>query len=685
MQSDPARLPEPDGTAAAGKPPRRFRDVFAAVVYASLIAFALTVTIFHTQHTIAIHRLTRGVGDTVFYAASGQPWFRMNEQRRDVPLESIAQELQQAVIAIEDHRFSQHFGIDPLGLARAMFRNATEGAWVEGGSTITQQLARTLFLSNRRTWGRKIQEAALALMLETQLSKRQILEFYLNRVYLGGDVYGVEPMAQRLFGKPAKSVSLPEAALMAGIIQAPSALSPWSHRDAAVRRSHVVLARMREIGFIERAAEQRARTASIRVRPYAAVASNAGYAKEYLRQEFRNRFGGDHPPDWRVQTTFIPAVQEAAERAVEHGLRRLRIAGLQAALVAMDPTTGGVIAMVGGRDFRTAPYNRARRSRRQPGSAFKPFVFASALERGFTPVSTLSGLSRMQPMGPEEWAPRNASGDMPDEMTLREAIVESNNRAAVALQQRVGSGHVIHLASSSGLSELPDVPSLALGTGLVTPLELTGAYAIFPNGGLAVEPRGITRVVDAVGQIVFDNASEFERVISPETAFQMVSLLMDVVDRGTGSGARSALRVPVGGKTGTTNDFKDAWFVGFSPAVVASVWVGFDQPQPIGRNGYGGRLAMPIWADFMRRAVPLLPGREFPTAPGLKTEILCRVSYLKPVDGCPTYEEYFKEQDDTPSRLCPLHEGTIRQRARRVVEGFLGKIGRAIGGLFKRN
>jgi 1A family penicillin-binding protein len=609
----------------------------------------------------------------------------MDEHRQDVPLAEIPRDLQNAFVAVEDHRFFSHPGIDPIALGRAAVRNLRSPGTVEGGSTLTQQLARTLFLSNQRSYGRKAREAVLALMIDAQLSKEQVLELYLNRIYLSAGVYGVETMSRHLFGRPAKALNLAECALVAGLARAPSALSPWTNLDGAVARSHVVLARMREEGFITADQEREARRARIRIRPYpGATDPRAGYAKEFLRQQFRDRFGGDHPPDWDVRTTFVPELQAIAERAVSDGLRRFGQPDLQAALVAIDPRTGDILALVGGRDFRQSQFNRGWRSRRQPGSAFKPLLYAAALEHGFSPVSVLEGLASMQPQGPEEWAPRNASGRTPDALTLRAALLESNNRAATALQQRVGSRPVLRLASDVGLHDLPDVPSLSLGTGLVTPLELTAAYAAFPNGGVAARPRGIVRVLDADGSTAFDNPIRAERVISPATAFQMVSMLADVMDRGTGAVARQwGVRFPVGGKTGTTDDFKDAWFVGFSSSIVVGVWVGADQPRTIARDAYGSRYALPIWSDFMRHAARRRTPAEFDRPAGLREEMLCRVSYVRPVEGCPTYTEYFKEGDTIPGRLCPLHQGSVKQRVQRALEGFFSGLGRRLKGILR--
>ena len=637
------------------------------------------------KQSYAVHQLSRGVGDTWFHTADGRRWFRLDEQRHDVPLTAISPHLQNAFVAVEDHRFFMHPGVDPIALGRAVVRNLRASGTREGGSTITQQLARTLFLSNRRSYGRKAREAVLAVLIEWQLTKEQILELYLNRIFLGAGIYGVETMSQRVFGKPARHLSLAESALIAGLARAPSALSPWSNLDEAVKRSHVVLSRMRDEGLITEVQSQEARRARFQVRPYSSdSATRHGYAKAYLRQRFRDAFGGDHPPDWRVDTTFVAALQDAAERAVENGLRSTGKPALQGALVAIDPATGNVLALVGGRDYQRSPFNRASRSRRQPGSAFKPFVFAAALERGMSPVSILTGLNRIAPQGPDEWTPRNIRDDAPDALTLRAALIESNNRAATLLQQHVGTRRVLRLASDAGLDDLPDVPSLALGSGLVTPLAMTAAFAMFPNGGLAVEPRDIIRVRDADGSTALQSRVETERLISPEVAFQMVSMLTDAIERGTAAPAvRLGVRFPAGGKTGTTNDFKDAWFVGFSSSLVAGVWVGFDQPQPIGADGYGARYALPIWADFMQRAARIRRPEAFERPAGLQDEVLCAISYLKPVDGCPLYTEYFKEGDDIPGRLCTLHPGSVRQRVTRTVQGWAAEIGRRVRGIFR--
>lgn len=662
------------------------RDWMVAVVGGVLIVFLVAAIVWTGRYGWAIYKLNRGIGDTVFYDAAGREWFRLDEQRRDVPFDEVSTYFKDAVISIEDHRYYLHPGIDPIALTRAAFYNLRSSDGTQGGSTLTQQLARTLFLSNSRTYARKLKEAALAVMLEIFLTKKQILEFYFNRVYLSGGVYGIETMAEKMLGKKASELTLGEAALIAGLIRAPASYSPWTHLDAARRRSDLVLRRMREEGKISAAQEEAARRDTIRIRPQSAVSSpRHGYAKEFLRQQFRDIYGGDNPPDWKVRTTFVPEIQDAAEAAVRDGLRRLGIKGLQAALVAMDPATGNLLATVGGSDFRVTPYNRAVRSRRQPGSAFKPFVYAAALERGMSPVSTLSGLRQVAVQAAEGvWIPRDERASGQDAMTLREALLESNNAAAVLLQQQVGAGPVLRLASDLGVRDQPDVPSLALGSGLVSPLDLTAAYAVFPTLGYRVRPRGIVSVLDAQGALVHQVHIESEQILAEDVAFQMLTMLQDVVDRGTGAAARRlGVRGAVGGKTGTTNDYRDAWFVGFSSSVVAAVWVGFDQPERIQAGGSGARVALPIWADFMRRTASRLPASPFRPPEGLHAEELCRISYLRPVEGCPTYVEYFKDGDEVPLRLCTIHTGNLKQRAQRAIQGFFSALGRGLKGIFR--
>jgi len=668
--------------AVSKRPILRWGFLAAAAV---AIAAVVVSGVWTVRHAWAIYKLNRGVGDTVFYDADDHPWFRLDEQRQDVPFDHIATSFKDAVIAVEDHRFYLHPGIDPIGLSRAVVHNV-RGEDRQGGSTITQQLARTLFLSNTRTYGRKVKEAVLSVMLEIFLSKREILQLYMNRVYLGSGIYGVETMSRRTFGKRASDLTLGEAALLAGVIRAPASYSPWNRLEHARARSFIVLRRMREEGKITVAQEQSARGEKLRVRPASSTAnSRHGYAKEFLRQQFRDLIGNDNPPDWKVHTTFVQEVQDAAEVAVRNGLRRLGLPGLQAALVAIDPSNGSLLALVGGSDYQTTPFNRATRSHRQPGSAFKPFVYATALEQGLSPVSTISGLQQVAVQAPEGvWIPRDDRAKTHDTMTLREALLESSNAAAVLLQQRVGARPVIKLANDLGVPDQPDVPSLALGSGLVTPLDLTAAYAVFPGMGYRSQPRGLISIEDADGDQVEYVHLKRQQVLSEQVAYQMVSMLQDVTRRGTAASLqRQGLPMEVAGKTGTTNDSRDAWFVGFSSSVVVGVWIGFDDPQTIRSDASGSRIALPIWADFMRRTAQRLPADPFPRPPKLRSELMCSVSYHRALDGCPSYVEYFKPGDDIPMQLCELHTGSLKQRAERALRGLLGALGEGIRGIFR--
>jgi 1A family penicillin-binding protein len=653
---------------------------------ACAVAILVVTGAWTVRHGWAIYRLNRGVGDTIFYDAAGKPWFRLDEQRRDVPLEQISTYLKDAVVAVEDHRFYLHPGIDPIALTRATFYNVRSDESTQGGSTITQQLARTLYLSNVKTYGRKVQEAVLAAMLELFLSKREILQLYLNRVYLSGGIYGVETMSRKIFKKPASDLTLAQSALIAGVIRAPASYSPWTRFDAARRRSFVVLNRMREEKKITVAQENAARAERIEIQPLSSVSNpRHGYAKEFLRQQFRDVYGGDSPPDWKVHTTFVTEIQDAAETAVRDGLRRIGRSDLQAALVAIDPQSGNLLAMVGGSDFRVTPFNRAVRSKRQPGSAFKPFVYAAALENGFSPVSTLDGLRQVAIQAPEGvWIPRDERATGQDSMTLREALLESNNAAAVLLQQRVGTKPVLRLAMDVGITEQPDVPSLALGSGLVSPIDLTTAYAVFPNMGYRIRPRGIVSVVNANGSTVHQVPIERNKILSEQVSFQMITMLEDVVLRGTGAGMRAqGVKGAVGGKTGTTSENRDAWFVGFNASIVVGVWVGFDQPQKIFEGASGSRVALPIWADFMRRTASRLQANTFKPPDDLRQERICMLSYQRALDGCPGYTEYFKEGDRIPTKLCPIHQGSLQQRAERAIQGLLGAIGKRIRRIFQ--
>jgi penicillin-binding protein 1A len=482
------------------------------------------------------------------------------------------------------------------------------GSRAEGGSTLTQQLARTLFLSNVRTFGRKAKEAGIAVLIEQQLTKNQILELYLNRVYLSAGVYGAETMAEHLFRKPARMLTLPEAALIAALIRAPSTLSPWSNYDGALERSHTVLAEMRQQGFITAQQEEAAR----RVQPpFSRIASRA------IREP-----RGRGLPDASFRASSAATIRRTG-RCTHPSCRRRRRpsgrsravwppqpSGLQAALVAIDPSTESV-ALVGGGDYQKSTFNRAIRSRRQPGSAFKPIVFAAALARGYSPVSVLSSLDRVSVPGDREWSPRNAEGDLPAELTLRAALIESNNAAAAELQQKIGVRTVLSVADDAGLAGLPEVPSLALGTGLVTPLDLTAAFTCSPAEEIARLAASSTCATTRAGV----RAVSAKRVVGAEVISDGKHAA-DVIDRGTGSPARA---LGCADRSANRNDRRLSrcmWWLFFFGGCGR---VGRFRSASADRPTCGARGAM-IWADFMKRVSSWLPPSDFVVPADLQAE-----------------------------------------------------------------
>ena len=637
---------------------------------------ALIGAVWIVPHALAIRRLATGASGTLFLDESGGAWFPLDGRRVDVPIAKMALTLRQAVVAAEDQRFWSHWGVDPVAVGRAVVHNMRGGTALEGASTITQQLARTLFLSRERTVGRKLREAALALLLEVQLPKERILELYLNRVPLGA-VHGVEAFALETFGKPAATLTLAEAAMVAGIIRAPSALGPRAHYERALAEARRVLGRMRAEGMVTAEAEQAALAARPRLAADSASGGErSGWAQDFLRRAFRDQVGEEDPPGWRVQPTLSREMQRTAEAAVAAGVARLRRPGLQVALVALDPHSGDLLAVVGGADYDTSTYNRAVLASRQPGSAFKPFVYAAALERGDSPATRVPGIiSRSFEEERERVSARVGADDPAAFVTYREALARSDNGAAIAVQQKVGTAVAADLARRAGLRAQPLVPSLALGTGSATPLELTVAFAPFANGGFAVRPRALAAVIDQRGRTVLQEKVERVPVLSAAAAWQTLSMLREVVDSGTGVGARAA-GAPAAGKTGTTDDYHDAWFVGFVPGLAAGVWVGFDRPATIGADAYAAQVAVPIWADFMRRAAILRPPGTFIPPRGISTVELCSISHAVPTDRCPTYEECFKEGDLLPEARCPLHGGSFRERVGRAIGGLVDRIRR---------
>ncbi len=529
---------------------------------------------------------------------------------RTVTLKELPPYLPKAFVAIEDRRFYDHIGIDPVGIARALFRNVTRtGGVMQGGSTLTQQLAKNLFLTQERTASRKIQEAILSAWLERNYSKDQILELYLNRVYFGSGAYGVEAAAQRYFGKTARSVTLSEAAVLAGLVQAPSRLAPNRNPEAAQARAMLVLSAMAREGFIS---DQMAKIAMMN--PAAPVkaggAGSVNYAADYV-MDVLDDFIGSIDKDIVVSTTIDPQMQAAAERALVDELAQKgdKFGVSQGALVSMQPD-GAVRALVGGRSYTESQFNRATAAKRQPGSAFKPFVYLTAVEKGLTPDTVRDD----SPVNIKGWQPENSSRDYRGPVTLRQALALSINTVAVKLAVEVGPKQIVKTAQRLGIqSKLEPNASIALGTSEVTPLELVAAYAPFANGGIGVMPYVIRQVKTSGGELVYARTGTgLGRVVDPASVAMMDAMLRETLVTGT---ARKA-ELPgweAAGKTGTSQDYRDAWFVGFTGSLVTGVWMGNDDGSST-KKVSGSNLPTEVWSRFMRSALAGQPAIPLPGA-----------------------------------------------------------------------
>jgi len=521
-----------------------------------------------------------------------------------VRVEDLPDYVPNAFIAIEDRRFRSHMGIDPIGLTRAAVQNMMTGHVVQGGSTLTQQLAKNLFLSPNRNYERKTQEAMLALYLESRYSKNQILTLYLNRIYFGAGVYGIEAASQKFFGKHASELSLTEAAMIAGSVKAPARYNPLSDSDAGLQRAQLVLRAMQDAGFIDE--NTRAMAAATRPRIVRATGTpGSGWFADWIVSRLGTYAAVGTEPII-VETSFDLQTQMLAERAVAQGLASdgEKLNAGQAALVAMTPD-GAVRAMVGGRGYTDSGFNRATDAVRQPGSAFKPFVYLAALEHGHTPEDVMND----GPVDIHGWKPQNYEGESLGNISLLRAFAMSSNSVSAQLTAEVGPREVARIAHRLGIaSPLSEVSSLALGTSGVTPLELTGAYAPFANGGSAIQPFGILRIKTRAGKILYErHPPGGNAVMTANDNMQMTRLMSEVTASGTGRAARLDER-PTAGKTGTTQDYHDAWFVGFTADLVCGVWVGNDNNAPMVK-ATGGGLPARVFHAFMEDAEQGLPSR----------------------------------------------------------------------------
>nr|WP_254048069.1 penicillin-binding protein 1A [Synechococcus sp. BDU 130192] len=541
--------------------------------------------------------------------------------RTNIELSEVSPELKMAVLAIEDSHFYQHNGINPTSIGRAILSNLEAGGITEGASTITMQLVKNLFLAQDRTYNRKLAETVLALRIEQIFPKDEILEMYLNNIYWGHNNYGVETAAESYFNKSAADLTLPEAAVMAGMIQAPEDYSPFRDYQATKQRQKIVLNRLEDLGWITPEEAAAAAQAPLLVgQPTAWKASASPYITQAVVEELTQRFGEElvRKGGMRVQTTVDLNMQRRAEETVQKAFQQARSRGLRAdqiAVAAVDPRTHFVKVLVGGRDYEESQFNRAIQSQRQPGSAFKPFVYYTAFASGnYTPFSTIDDSPVSYPDGNGTYSPQNYGGSFSGTVSLYDALITSKNVPAVKLGKAVGLEKVIELCRLLGIeSPLQPVISLPLGAVGISPLEMASAYATFASNGWQSETTLILRVTDSQGNILLDNTPQPRLVLDPWATASLTTVLQGVVNGGTGQAANLGDR-PAAGKTGTTSSERDVWFVGYVPQLAAAVWIGNDDYRPMGTGTTGGGDAAPIWRAFMQEALKGEEPQYFPAA-----------------------------------------------------------------------
>jgi len=551
------------------------------------------------------------------------------EDRLVAPFDQISNNFVNALITREDTRFYSHHGVDPIGIARAIVRNLVFGGMREGASTLTQQLARNSFPLGGKNIQRKLIEAALAFRIETELTKEQILEAYMNRIYFGSGVYGVDTASHMYFGKPASKLTLSEAALLAGLIRSPTRLSPFNDLEASIKNRNVVLKRMNETGLITAAQLNEALAEPIHLAPKRESAPQENWAMETVMQELENVIPPSRLEDGglTIYTTLDPKLQAAAEEAVATRLTQVekrpsyhhatKAGGasdyLQGAVIAIDNRTGGIRAIVGGRDYADSKYNRATDALRPAGSTVKPFVFAAAFEGGVRPGERVSDarIGRGEiPRALGHYDPSNSDGHYGGDIRVSDALVHSRNTATVRVGLRTGLDAIADTMERAGLARpVPRYPSICLGSFETTLKNLTAAYTAFADDGIRMQPWLIEKVVDSEGMVLFKATQGRIRFLDKQASDMTAKIMEDVVTRGTAANARAlGLRQHAAGKTGTTDQFRDAWFVGFTRSLTCGVWVGFDKPQTILPGGYGADLALPIWVDVIQAA----SGRRYP-------------------------------------------------------------------------
>ena len=630
---------------------------------------------------------------TKIYSADGKVIKEFYSERRIlIPLERMPDHLIDALLATEDRRFFKHWGVNLLSLCRALWVSFWSGERIKATSTITQQLARTLFLTPERTIARKIKEILTSMKIERNYSKEEILEMYLNQCYFGKGAYGIQAAALRYFNKNVEDLSISECAILIGIPKNPSRYSPIDHPQLAQLRRNVVLNAMRDFKRISAELADSLKMLPLEISPSPVPTGEAPYFTEMVRQYLENEYGEDvlYCAGLSVYTTLNLDLQKAAEEALKTELDMLQkdmesthtrrdtnytvmvmdstgdepaekriYKEIQGALVALENRTGNILALIGGKDFEQSQFNRAVQAKRQPGSGFKPFIYTAAIDNGARPIDILydTPFSIIGEDG-QEWSPENFDRIFRGPVTLREALAKSINVISARLIEKVTPQQTIFYASNMGIkSPLSPYPSLALGTSEVSLQEMVSAFSVFPNQGIKVEPKYILKITDRYGNILEEHkTSQKEEVLSAQTAYIMTTMLQSVINKGTGWGARArGFYHPAGGKTGTSDNCTDNWFVGFTPQITAGVWIGYDDKTVIGENITGAHTTLPVWSDFMIKAHDTLKVEDFDIPPGIIFKTVCLESGLLATDRCPRIIIDIFTEETVPKEYCDLH------------------------------
>jgi len=603
------------------------------------------------------------------------------EQRSLVPLKKIPEILKKTILIIEDEGFYSHLGISPVSMFRAFLVNITQGRVAQGGSTITQQLAKNLFLTQDRTFSRKIKEVMLSFKIEYRYTKDEILEMYLNQVNMGSGAYGVEAAARTYFGKYVEELTLPECALLAGLPRAPNKYSPYRNPDKARMRRNRILDRLVKKNVVEKKAADKAKQAPIEI--HRIEQKNAPYFVEYVRQQLEETYGSNviYKGGLSVYTSLDMKLQEYAQKAVARGLEEAEIKiakengipvenihdaefrknlPIQASFIALDPKTGHVKAMVGGRDYAESEFNRATQAKRQPGSAFKPFIYATAIDNSFTPADIIvDAPMSMEDKDGQTWKPENYEKKFFGPTSLRKALTHSRNVVTLKLLMKVGTSSVVSYANKMGIkSQLQKNLSLAFGTSEVTLMELASAYATFPNLGVKAEPICIVSVKDSSGKLLEENQPQLQDVLKPESAYIMTSMMESVVNEGTAARIRAnGITFNCAGKTGTTDNQADVWFIGFTSDLIAGCWVGFDNRRSLGSVISSSNTPVPIWGEFMKEVYKERTPEPFSRPPKVVTARIDPVTGMLYTSKCKkSLDEVFIE-GTVPTEKCDKHDG----------------------------